>query len=129
MDRSIGPAWQVCVHAAAFGQVDVLLQLGGGAVQPVGVPGDDDGGGALVEVGEHLPVARALLAAVGGEVVVDVRLDDVPAVPVGEGLAVFALSVDAEMGAGAVLADAQVDDGARPAAFRPGGLHALSVPD
>ncbi len=114
--------------AAPVGQLDVLLQLDDGAGEPVGVPDDDDGGLALVEVGEHPPVVLAEFPGERGHVVVDVHLDDIPAVSFGEGFAVLALPVDAEAGAGAVLGDTHVDDGARPAVPRWSGLHDVSVP-
>src|SRR5690606_13424117 len=99
------------LDGAGFAYVDVLLQLGGGAVEAVGVPGEDGAVAAVADGVEHARVVGAGFAAVGAEVVVGVDLHDGEAELGGEGFAVFALSVDAEAAAFAVFAHAAVDAG------------------
>lgn len=95
---------------ARAGGVDPVLQLPGLTGEPVEVPADDRIEHASLVVGDHAVVARPLLRGVrGADGLIDVGLDDGPALALGEAFAVLALALDGEAVHLQVQADAQVD--------------------
>lgn len=65
--------------------------------EPVEVPADDRVEHASLVVSDHAVIARALLRGVhGADRLIDVGLDDGPALALGEAFAVLALTLDGE---------------------------------
>ncbi|MCV2487730.1 hypothetical protein OF117_00010 [Geodermatophilus sp. YIM 151500] len=91
--------------------LEEVLEFAGAAGQSVQVVDQHAVSGAGGEVGQHAQVLRAGLAGVGGQVVVDVLLADLPPQVGREPAAVLHLAADAESFSGLVAADAGVDRG------------------
>ncbi len=74
------------------------------------MPGDDGGDDPILQVVQHPAVLGSLLPREGRAVVVDVDGSQVPAQPLGQGLGIGTLSVDAQ-GSAVVPAYPAVDPG------------------
>ena len=95
-----------------FAGRDELLQLHGGSVKPVGVPGQHRVNRPGFDRRKKRPIAGPRLAAERRQIVVDEHLDNLEADFGGKMTAVLFLPVDPQTGTDTVARNPHIDDGA-----------------